>query len=243
MLNDVPQRDHVVAALGQRRVLDGAAVHLAIDTRVGDFGAPARRLDTRNVKTGVLREREERTDVAADVKQMTGTAVLLHVREALGEGLNPTLLLLDVRLILDVAVVLDDRLMVRAGIHVDEVARTALNDAAVLAEGTGGTGVVDARVGHARTDRVLDLDAVVIGATERAVHEHLGLWASVLRCALGGVVLLVLAHRGGLPKRAVEIGGVNGPARAPRPNGRLINRPEPHHASRATAIPTRISEM
>ena len=243
MLDHVPEGDHVVAALGQRSVFDRAAMHLAVDARVGDLRTPARRLDTGDIEAGVLRQREERADVAADVEQVARAAVLLYVGEALGEGLNATLLLVDVRLVFDVAVVLDNRLVVRARIHVHEVAGAALDDAAVLAERARGARVVHARVGDTRADRILDLDAVIVGAAKRTAHEHLGLRTTILRRRLGGVLLLVLAHRGGLPKRAVEIGGENGPARAPSPNGRLIMRPATHQPSRATAIPTRISEM
>ena len=73
--------------------------------------------------------------MATNVEQMPGAAKLLDLREALREGLDPTLLLLDVLLVLDVTVVLDDGLVMRARIHVHEVARAALDDAAVLTKG------------------------------------------------------------------------------------------------------------
>ena len=71
VLDDIPKRDYVVAAVGQRRVLDCAAMHVAIDPRVRDLGTPARRLNTRNVKASVLREREEGADVATHVEQVS----------------------------------------------------------------------------------------------------------------------------------------------------------------------------
>ena len=73
--------------------------------------------------------------MATDIEQMPGAAKLLDLREALSEGLDPTLLLLDVLLVLDVTVVLDDGLVMRARIHVHEMARAALDDAAVLTKG------------------------------------------------------------------------------------------------------------
>ena len=73
--------------------------------------------------------------MATDIEQMPGAAKLLDLREALREGLDPTLFLLDVLLVLDIAVVLDHGLVMRARIHVHEVARAALDDAAVLTKG------------------------------------------------------------------------------------------------------------
>ena len=62
----------VVAALGQRRVLDGAAVHRAGDAAARDLRRPRRGLDARDLEAGVLGDGEERADVAADVEHAAG---------------------------------------------------------------------------------------------------------------------------------------------------------------------------
>ena len=70
--------------------------------------------------------------MATHVEKMTGATKLLDLCKALREGLDATLLLLDVLLVLDVAVVLDHRLVMRTRIHVHEMAGAALDDSAVL---------------------------------------------------------------------------------------------------------------
>ena len=101
---------------------------------------------------------------------------------------------------------------------------------------------MDARVGHTHAERVLNLDAVIIRATEWAAHINLGRGALVLRRRVLRFGLVVVAHVVVLPKRALAIGGGKGPARRWSRPGRAINRPAAHQANSATAIPTRISE-
>ena len=74
-----------------------------------------------------------------------------HVREALGEGRDAPLLLLDVAHVLDVAVGVLHREVVRARVHVDDPARAALDDAPEAAELARGRRVVALRVDRPRS--------------------------------------------------------------------------------------------
>ena len=151
VLDDVPHRDDVVGALGQRRVLDDADVHGPAHARLGPLGGPARGLDARDLEAGLLGQLDERADVAADVEQAAGGREAAHVGEAVGERRDAPLLLLDVAHVLDVAVGVLHREVVRARVHVDDPARAALDDAPEAAELARGRRVVALRVDRPRS--------------------------------------------------------------------------------------------
>ena len=175
VLDDVPHRDDVVGALGQRRVLDDADVHRSAHALLGALGRPARRLDARDVEARLLGQRDERADVAADVEQAAARRVARTCVEALGEGRDAPLLLLDVAHVLDVAVGVLHREVVRPRVHVDDAARAALDDAAEAAELAGGRRVVALRVDRLDQRRVV-AHAVVVGIAQRAAHRDLAAW-------------------------------------------------------------------
>ena len=98
------------------------------EPRVRVLGRPARRLDAGDLEARLLGELEEGADVAADVEQLAGRRVALHVPEAVGERRDAALLLLDVAHVLDRAVQVLHLLVVRARVHVHERAAAALDD-------------------------------------------------------------------------------------------------------------------
>ena len=184
VLDDVPHRDDVVGALGQRRVLDDADVHGPAHARLGPLGGPARRLDARDLEAGALGQLDERPDVAADVQQAAGGREAAHVVEALGERRDAALLLLDVAHVLDVAVGVLHREVVRPRVHVDDPARAALDDAAEAPELARGRRVVALRVDGLGQRRVV-AHAIAVGIAQRAAHGDLAA-AGVLASALAG---------------------------------------------------------
>ena len=104
-----------------------------------------------------------------------------HVGEALGEGQDATLLLLDVADVLDVAVGVLHREVVRPRVHVDDPARAALDDAPEAPELLRRRRVVALRVDRLGQRRVV-AHAVVVGLAQRAAHRDLAAGALLARC-------------------------------------------------------------
>ena len=170
VLDHVPDRDRVVVPRGHRRVLDGAVVHRSGDAVARDLGCPPRRLDAAHLESALLGELEERPDVAADVQQPALRHEPLRRAQALGEGRDAALLLLEVADVLDLPVRVLHLLVVRPRVHVDEAAAAALDDPPE-APRTPCASTCSASAGRrGPLRRGVETDAVVVRVAQRAAH-------------------------------------------------------------------------